>query len=75
MIKFTRPFKKKDLTTDAIERKALERLLSRSQEKARGELCPTCWDRRCYDGSQCNELNQRSNAYAWEVITRSAEVN
>jgi len=63
------------LTTELIEEKALERVMPQAQEKARGEICQDCRDRRCLKGSRCKEFDHLSKAYAWEMMARSAELN
>lgn len=60
---------------ELVEQKALERVMLQAQEKVRREICQDCRDRRCLVGEECMEFNLRSQAYVWEMIARSAELN
>ena len=63
------------LTAELIEQKALERVMSLAQERARREICQDCLDQRCLTGSECKEFARRSKAYAWEMVAEKAELN
>ena len=69
--------KNKDIlsVTELVEQKALERVMSQAQEKAREEICQDCRDRRCLIGSECKEFARRSKAHAWEIVAEKAELN
>jgi len=79
MIRFLHRFKRKDrenvITIELIERKALERVMPQAQEKAEADICRDCQDRRCLMGLNCREFARRSEAYAWEIMARNAELN
>ena len=62
-------------TAELVEQKALERMMSLAQERTRREICQDCWDKRCLVGEDCMEFNLRSQAYVWEMVAKSAELN
>ena len=69
--------KRKDnlLTTELIERKALESVMPRAEEKTRQEICEDCLDRRCLVGRECKAFDLLSKTYAWDMVVTSAELN
>lgn len=64
-----------ELRGKLIEQKMLERVIARAEEKTRHEICRDCRDQRCQVGRKCNAWDFFRNAYAWDIMAASAEMN